>query len=263
MRTPDLAAHIRALLEAGAWEPARLHLQAGAQAVGSRSDGVLLGQVARAVPAALWTELAWARALAWAAYRAADLPLLQAVLAGQPEGLEAFRAFLACAEGRPAEALTWADAGLAGPDRPVAARYRAQALLRAGDPRWREAYRAALHMASGRDRALAQLDFAVALTSAGDDLAARPEFAAAAGLGGDLWGAAFAWSSLGIVCMRLGDLLGAEQTLTRALSAARRDYEWATPGVCPTGPEGALPQVWAVAARPLDFSGSGADGGAD
>lgn len=224
MRTPGLAAHLQSLLAAEAWEAARLHLQAGAQAVRSRADGVLLGQVAREVPPHLWAEPGWARALAWAAYRAADLPLLRAVLASQPEGLEAFRAFLACTEGRPAEALPWAQAGLEGLDRAVAARYRAQALLRGGVPGWREAYAAALQAARGRDRALVQLDYAVALTSAGDDVAARPEFAAAAAeLGGDLWGAAFAWSSLGIVCLRLGDLTGAERALTRAQVAARKE----------------------------------------
>jgi len=224
VRTPELVAHLRGLLAAEAWEPARLHLQAGAQAVRSRAGGVLLGQVAREVPPLLWTEPGWARALAWAAYRAADLSLLQTVLASHPGGLEAFRAFLACTEGRPAEALAWAQAGLEGPDRAIAARYRAQALLRGGEAGWREAYADALQAASGRDRALVQLDYAVALTSAGDDRAARPEFAAAAAeLGGDLWGAAFAWSSLGIVCLRLGDPVGAERALSRALSAAQKE----------------------------------------
>lgn len=224
MRTPELVTHLRGLLASEAWEPARLHLQAGAQAAGSRADGVLLGRVAREVPPRLWSEPGWARALAWAAYRAADIPLLQGVLAGQPGGLEAFRAFLACTEGRPAEALSWAQAGLEGPDRAIAARYHAQALLRGGGSGWREAYAAALQAARGRDRALVQLDYAVALTSAGDDRAARPEFAAAAAeLGRDLWGAAFAWSSLGIVCLRLGDLAGAERALARALAAARRE----------------------------------------
>lgn len=224
MKVPELAAHLRHLLAVGAWEPARLHLLTGAQGVRSREDGALLGRVAREVPRELWPEPGWRRALAWAAYRAGDVPLMRDLLAAGTPGLEAFAAFLACAEGRLAEAITLAEVGLEGPDPAVAARFRAQALTRLGSPDWREAYADALRVARGRDRALARLDYAVALSWREEDVAARPEFAqAAVEFAGDAWGQAFAGSNLGITCLRLGDLRGAERALGQARKVAGKD----------------------------------------
>lgn len=207
-----------------AWEVARLHLLAGVQGVRSRQDGALLGSVAREVPRELWREPGWARALAWAAIRAGDVPLMREVLAGELPGLAAFEAFLACADGRWTQALERAEVGLGGPDPGVAARFRAQALLRSGGEGWREAYAEALRLSRGRDRAVTRLEYAAALGWAEDDRAARPEFAqATVELAGDPWGQALAWSNLGITCLRLGDLIGAERALKRAQEVAARD----------------------------------------
>ncbi|GMA15579.1 hypothetical protein GCM10025871_19100 [Deinococcus metallilatus] len=221
---PEMVRHIQGLLTVEAWEAARLHLLAGARGARSRQDGTLLGNVAREVPRSLWREPGWRRSLAWAAYRAGDVPLMRELLTEGADGVEAFGAFLACAGGRWTEALALAGVGLAGPDPAVAARFRAQALLRSGSEGWREAYTSALHVARGRDRALVRLDYAVALAWAEDDVAARPEFAqAAVELVGDMWGLAFAWSSLGITCLRLGDLVGAERALKQAQKAAGKE----------------------------------------
>lgn len=224
MRAPELAGHIRALLEAGVWEAARLHLLAGVQGARTRQDGLRLGEVVRDVPRELWGEPGWTRVLAWAALRAGDAALMREVLAGGAPGLEAFRAFLACQEGRWADALRLAERGLSGPDPGVAARYRAQALVRSGQPGWREAYAGALRLTRGRDRAVTHLEYAGALGWSGEDVAARAEFAqAAAALAGDRWGEALAWSNLGITCERLGDLPGAERALGQALRVSGGD----------------------------------------
>lgn len=224
MKGPNLAAHIRSLLAAGLWEAARLHLLQGAQRVRTREEGGLLGQLAREVPREQWSEPGWARTLAWAAYRSGDVPLMRDVLALGTPDLNAFAAFLACTQGRWVNALREAEVGLGGPDRAVAARYRAQALVRSGAPGWREAYGEALRLAQGRDRALARLDYAVALAWLEEDRSARPEFAqAAAEFSGDPWGQAFSWSNLGIICQRLGDLQGAERALLQAQKWAGKE----------------------------------------
>ncbi|WP_264777964.1 tetratricopeptide repeat protein [Deinococcus aetherius] len=219
----ELVAHVRALLAAGEWEAARLHVLSAARSVRSRSDGVLLRGIVEDVPRELWAGPEWARALGWVAYRSGDPELMAEVAARAPGAAPAFEAFLAGTRGRWDDALRLAEAGLGGPDAPVAARFRAQALRSLGGD-WRPAFREALERAGGRDRGLVRLDFAVTLSWGGEDEAARAEFARAVSeVGGDPWAQASAGANLGITCLRLGDLRAAERALREALGWARRE----------------------------------------
>jgi tetratricopeptide (TPR) repeat protein len=234
-RHSELVIQIQTLLSAEMWKEASVYVRHAAQKVEHRGQSRELRALTEQVPAAVRAQGDWPEALAWVAYRTADLELLIGALKAAPARWPAFEAFRASLEHRWTDTLALAERAYSGPDhkpdtdhRPgpaeaVAARFRACALAELQRPGWQEAYREAAARATGRDRGLLLLEFGHQLSSRQQEEAAREAYAQAVpDLRGDPLWLTLTQANLGITCLRLGLLSDASRALQSAIRTGQQ-----------------------------------------
>lgn len=224
---------LEVLLAEQHWEAALHAVWYLIRSVENREQSRRLWELLRGVEWPQWwpSERAWQVAWAWVLYRAGEIDALLDVLAGLEGGddVVGLRAVAAT------ERRDWAEVeqlwkavveGEAEPDvfsRAVLARYWAYAEAEQQRPDWPAAYAEAERLTWGkRDKGVVLVDFAHQLSRTGQDAQARAVLnRAGAHLGRDAVLLTLCYANLGMVCLNLDDLSGAEKALRSATEKAK------------------------------------------